>query len=70
MVVEIEERVSARAAQRPSDSRAITHALRTTAAIVLAAKRNAVKAESNGGKGRGKKKPGLSACFRRRPSWS
>jgi len=36
MVVEVEERASARAAQRPSDSRAITHALRTTAAIVLA----------------------------------
>lgn len=34
-----------------------------TAAIVLAAKRNAVKAKSKSGKGRGKKKPGLSACF-------
>jgi deoxyhypusine synthase len=34
-----------------------------TAAIVLAAKRNAVSAKAAGGKGRGKKKPGLSACF-------
>jgi len=34
-----------------------------TAAIVLAAKRNAVSARAAGGKGRGKKKPGLSACF-------
>jgi deoxyhypusine synthase len=34
-----------------------------TAAIVLAAKRNAVNAKSKTGKGRGKKKPGLSACF-------
>jgi deoxyhypusine synthase len=33
-----------------------------TAAIVLAAKRNAVRAKANG-KSRGKKKPGLSACF-------
>ena len=33
-----------------------------TAAIVLAAKRNAGSAKT-GGKGRGKKKPGLSACF-------
>ncbi|MGI8427652.1 MAG: homospermidine biosynthesis protein [Pyrinomonadaceae bacterium] len=34
-----------------------------TAAIVLAAKRNAVSAGAAGGKGRGKKRPGLSACF-------
>lgn len=34
-----------------------------TAAIVLAAKRNAVNAKSSSGKSRGKKKPGLSACF-------
>ena len=34
-----------------------------TAAIVLGAKRNAVSAKAAGGKGRGKKKPGLSACF-------
>jgi len=34
-----------------------------TAAIVLAAKRNAVSGKAAGGKGRGKKKPGLSACF-------
>lgn len=34
-----------------------------TAAIVLAAKRNAVSTKAAGGKGRGKKKPGLSACF-------
>jgi deoxyhypusine synthase len=34
-----------------------------TAAIVLAAKRNAVGAKAAGEKGRGKKKPGLSACF-------
>jgi deoxyhypusine synthase len=34
-----------------------------TAAIVLAAKRNAVNAKSNRGKSRAKKKPGLSACF-------
>jgi deoxyhypusine synthase len=34
-----------------------------TAAIVLAAKRNAVSAKATGGKSRGKKKPGLSACF-------
>ena len=34
-----------------------------TAAIVLAAKRNAVGAKAAGGKGREKKKPGLSACF-------
>jgi deoxyhypusine synthase len=34
-----------------------------TAAIVLAAKRNAVGAKTAGSKGRGKKKPGLSACF-------
>jgi deoxyhypusine synthase len=34
-----------------------------TAAIVLAAKRNAVSAKAGGGKARGKKKPGLSACF-------
>ena len=34
-----------------------------TAAIVLGAKRNAVSAKVAGGKGRGKKKSGLSACF-------
>jgi len=34
-----------------------------TAAIVLGAKRNSVSAKAAGGKGRGKKKPGLSACF-------
>ena len=34
-----------------------------TAAIVLAAKRNAVSAKAAGSKGRGKKKHGLSACF-------
>ena len=34
-----------------------------TAAIVLAAKRNAVGAKAARGKGRGTKKPGLSACF-------
>ncbi len=34
-----------------------------TAAIVLAAKRNAVSAKAAGRKSRGKKKPGLSACF-------
>src|SRR3989449_5632183 len=34
-----------------------------TAAIVLAAKRNAVSAKAAGGKGRGKKKPGLSAAL-------
>src|SRR5687768_12695338 len=34
-----------------------------TAAIVLAAKRNALSEKVKGGKGRGKKKPGLSACF-------
>ncbi len=34
-----------------------------TAAIVLGAKRNAVRAKAAGSKGRGKKKPGLSACF-------
>jgi deoxyhypusine synthase len=34
-----------------------------TAAIVLAAKRNAVGAKTTSGKGRGKRKPGLSACF-------
>jgi deoxyhypusine synthase len=34
-----------------------------TAAIVLGAKRNAVSAKAAGSKGRGKKKPGLSACF-------
>src|ERR1700674_1017452 len=34
-----------------------------TAAIVLAAKRNAVRAKAAGSKGRGKQKPGLSACF-------
>jgi len=34
-----------------------------TAAIVLGAKRNAVSVKAAGGKGRGKKKPGLSACF-------
>src|SRR2546423_10861193 len=34
-----------------------------TAAIVLGAKRHAVSAKAASGKGRGKKKPGLSACF-------
>lgn len=34
-----------------------------TAAIVLAAKRNAVSAKTAGGKSRGKKRSGLSACF-------
>jgi deoxyhypusine synthase len=34
-----------------------------TAAIVLAAKRNAVNVKAAGAKSRGKKKPGLSACF-------
>jgi deoxyhypusine synthase len=34
-----------------------------TAAIVLAAKRNVVRAKSTNGKSRGKKKSGLSACF-------
>jgi deoxyhypusine synthase len=34
-----------------------------TAAIVLGAKRNTVSGKVAGGKGRGKKKPGLSACF-------
>src|SRR4026208_87478 len=34
-----------------------------TAAIVLAAKRGVVSAESTGGNSRSKKKPGLSACF-------
>jgi deoxyhypusine synthase len=34
-----------------------------TAAIVLGAKRNTVNAKAASGKGCGKKKPGLSACF-------
>ena len=34
-----------------------------TAAIVLAAKRNAVSEKVKGGKAKGKRKPGLSACF-------
>ena len=34
-----------------------------TAAIVLGAKRSAVRAKAASSKGRGKKKPGLSACF-------
>ena len=36
MVVEVEERASARIAQRPADSRTIAHAVRSTVAIVLA----------------------------------
>ena len=36
MVVEVEERASARIAQRPADSRAVANAIRNTVAIVLA----------------------------------
>ena len=36
MVVEVEERVVARAAQHPADARTLSHAIRSTVAIVLA----------------------------------
>ena len=41
MVVEVEERASARTASRPAESRAIANAVRTTVAIVLAGGRGA-----------------------------